>query len=205
VYGHEVENRPTRLFADIATTVSAALPLAYAIPPEWKSVVEILKLHGVRVERIEHPQTRAAEVYRFRNVTWAEQPFEGHHLVRFVAEKATETRTIPAGWFLIPMNQRTGRLILSLLEPEAPDSFVHWGLFDRIFEQKEDYSDYVMEQVARQMLEKDPRLKEEFAARLTSDPPFAGNRRARLDFFYVRSPYFEKDKNVYPVLRIVGR
>jgi hypothetical protein len=181
------------------------VPLAYAIPPEWKPVVEILKLHGVRVELSAHAETRTAEIYRFREVAWTEEPFEGHHLVRFGTEKATETRTIPAGWFLIPMNQRAGRLILNLLEPDAPDSFVRWGFFDRIFEQKEDYSDYVMEQVARQMLEKDRRLKDEFEARLSRDAQFAGDRRARLDFFYVRSPYFEKDKNVYPVLRIVGK
>jgi hypothetical protein len=81
---------------------------------------------------------------------------------------------------------------------------VHWGFFDRIFEQKENYSDYVMEQVAREMLDKDSTLKREFEAQLQADATFAASSEARLNFFYVRSPYFERDKNVYPVLRLVG-
>jgi len=54
------------------------------------------------------------------------------------------------------------------------------------------------------MLAKDPNLQREFDERL-KDPNFAKNPRARLNFFYERSPYFLNQKvGVYPVGRILS-
>jgi hypothetical protein len=52
------------------------------------------------------------------------------------------------------------------------------------------------------MLAADPELKREFEERLRSDEQFASNPRARLHFFYRRSPYFDQQWNVYPVARL---
>ncbi|MGA2197620.1 MAG: hypothetical protein ABSH40_20320, partial [Bryobacteraceae bacterium] len=49
---------------------------------------------------------------------------------RLVKEKIT----IPAGSYWVPMKQRHARLILSTLEPQAPDSFARWGLMYAVFE-----------------------------------------------------------------------
>ena len=38
--------------------------------------------------------------------------------------------------------------------------------------------------------------------RLRTDPAFAANPRARLDFFYRRHPAWDSGYNVYPVLRL---
>ena len=52
------------------------------------------------------------------------------------------------------------------------------------------------------MLAKDPKLKAEFEEKL-KDPAFAKSARARLYFFYERTPYFKNQKvGVYPVGRI---
>jgi hypothetical protein len=45
-------------------------------------------------------------------------------------------------------------------------------------------------------------LKKEFEEKLKTDEAFRNNPRARLDFFYERSPYPDKQLNVYPILRI---
>ncbi|HEX3101843.1 MAG TPA: hypothetical protein VHQ01_08630, partial [Pyrinomonadaceae bacterium] len=61
------------------------------------------------------------------------------------------------------------------------------------------------EKLAREMIAKDPKLEEEFNRRLL-DPAFARNPRARLNFFYERSPYFLNQKvGVYPVGRITKK
>jgi hypothetical protein len=53
------------------------------------------------------------------------------------------------------------------------------------------------------MLAKDPNLQKEFDEKL-KDPAFAKNPRARLQFFYERSPYYLNQKvGVYPVGRII--
>jgi hypothetical protein len=92
---------------------------------------------------------------------------------------------------------------MQLLEPEGPDSFVAWGFFDAIFEDKEYAEDYVMETLAREMLAKDPQLKEEFEAKVASDSAFRANPAARLEFFYRRTPWWDDRKDRYPVLRVV--
>ena len=52
-------------------------------------------------------------------------------------------------------------------------------------------------------LAKDPSLQDEFNRRLL-DPAFARSPRARLGFFYERSPYFAGQKvGIYPVGRII--
>ncbi len=73
---------------------------------------------------------------------------------------------------------------------------------NQIFEQKEYYEDYVMEKLAEEMLENDPELKKGFEEKLKTDEAFRNNHRARLDFFYERSPYPDRQLNDYPILRI---
>ena len=114
-----------------------------------------------------------------------------------------ETRTYAAGSVLIPMDQEAANVAIHLLEPNGPDSFLYWGFFNSIFEQKEGGSGYVLEKLAVDMLAKDPKLQEEFDRRL-QDPAFARNPQARLRFFYERSPYYLNQKvGVHPVGRIL--
>jgi hypothetical protein len=144
------------------------------------------------------------ESYRFVDVKWAEGPFEGRLMPEFKAEIVRERRTFPAGSVIVPLAQQLAKVALNLLEPEAPDSFVHWGFFNATFEEKEYAEDYVLEKLAREMLAGDPGLREEFEKKLAGGPKFAANPRARLQFFYQRSPYWDKQMNLYPVGRIIS-
>jgi len=59
-----------------------------------------------------------------------------------------------------------------------------------------------MEKLAEEILANDPELKKEFEEKLKTDEAFRNSPKARLDFFYERSPYPDKKLNVYPILRI---
>jgi hypothetical protein len=102
---------------------------------------------------------------------------------------------------VVMMNQRSSQVAIHLLEPKTRDSFIHWGFFSTIFGQKEYFEAYVMERIAREMLNDDPELGVEFDALLESDTTFAASPRARLQFFYERSPYWDEDIDLYPVGR----
>jgi hypothetical protein len=53
------------------------------------------------------------------------------------------------------------------------------------------------------MMAENPALKTEFDAKVKSDPAFAASPRARLTFFYERSPWYTVQKvGVYPVVRL---
>jgi hypothetical protein len=89
-----------------------------------------------------------------------------------------------------------------LLEPQAPDNVVKWGSINTIFELKEYGADYIVEPLAAQLFAANPALKAEFDAELARDPAFAKNPRARLQWVYRHSPFYERDKDMYPVLRL---
>jgi murein tripeptide amidase MpaA len=182
---------------------SVAAPLAYIVPPQWTEAIEVAGLHGLKVQRLMQSTTMEVESYRFNDVKFAERPFEGRFAVNYRAEPVTESRRFIAGSAVIPLNQPDSRVAMHLFEPEAPDSLVSWGFFSAIFEQKEYGEHYVLEELARKMLASDAELKAEFERRLREDREFAGNRWARLQFFYKRSPYWDGRKDVYPVGRIV--
>lgn len=52
------------------------------------------------------------------------------------------------------------------------------------------------------MLANDLELRKEFEEKIKTDEAFRNNSKARLDFFYERSPYPDKQLNVYPILRV---
>ena len=51
------------------------------------------------------------------------------------------------------------------------------------------------------MLAEDAALASEFEQQLADDEEFAGDRRARLEFFYERTPYFDREYRLYPIAR----
>ncbi len=53
--------------------------------------------------------------------------------------------------------------------------------------------------LAEKMLKEDPELKKAFEARL-QDKAFAEDPRARMDFFYQHSAYYDQAYRTYPVL-----
>ncbi|MFQ5527484.1 MAG: hypothetical protein ACE5GX_14620 [Thermoanaerobaculia bacterium] len=70
-----------------------------------------------------------------------------------------------------------------------------------VLSRTEYFEAYAMEPLARRMLAADPELRAEFEARLEADEEFRGGARARLDFFYQCTPYYDQRYLLYPVAR----
>jgi len=189
---------------DLVVAKSATLPAAYLVPAGWPQVIAKLKLHGLHVETTTQPLTLAVQRYQIDDPHWASTPFEGHLMLRkFVAKTENATLTFPPGSAVVRMDQRAANVAVNLLEPDAPDSLLRWGTFNAIFEQKEGADARVLEKLARDMLAQDTSLKAEFEQRLKNDAGFAADPRARLEFFYRRSPWYAKQNiGAYPVVKL---
>jgi hypothetical protein len=203
VYGREPLDLTIPMYDTFRVTAAVAPPLAYIVPVQWRDVIDVLHAHGVHFSSLAEWTSIEVESYRFVNVGWPSGPFEGRHMPQFEVERVTEVREFPAGSVVVPTAQPLAKLILNLLEPEAPDSFAKWGFFNAIFEEKEYAEHYVLETLAREMMEQDPQLKREFESLVAGDAEFAVSPAARLRFFYKRSPYWDPQMNLYPVGRIV--
>jgi hypothetical protein len=185
--------------------ISITPPAAYVVPGEWKTIIDKLDAHGIAYRRIGHPMKDVdATAYQLDQPKWADRPFEGHVMLQgFTLHAHPVEVTLPAGSVIVPMNQRTANVAMELLEPQAPDSLLRWGYLDAIFETKEFGEPRVLEKLARDMLAKDPQLRAAFEQKLRDDRAFAASSRARLDFFFMRSPWYTVQRvGVYPVLRL---
>ncbi len=185
-----------------ALTVSAP-GAGYIVPAAHAAwVAEKLRQHGLQFRVLSAPLAKQSfEVFRATKASPTAASFEGHQRMALEGSWTREQRELGAGALFVPIAQPGSRLVMGLLEPQAPDALAAWGEFNNAFEQKEYMEDYVAEDVARAQLAADPALAAAFAAKLHDDPAFAANPAARLQFFAMRHSSWDERYNLYPVLR----
>jgi murein tripeptide amidase MpaA len=176
-------------------------PDAYWIPPAWPQVIERLALHGIEMETMD--AWREVDVGMYRILEWEldAEPYEGHVRVTPTVRLEERRERFPPGSVRIPTDQPLGDLAILLLEPQSPDSFFQWGFFIEVLQRTEYAEAYVLEPLAEQMLARDPELRATFEQRLLEDEAFAADPKARLRWFYERTPYFDSRWRLYPVAR----
>ena len=189
----------------VKITKRVKLPAAYLVPAEFKEIIRILKLHGIKVSVMNQGNSLMVEKYLFKDYKFAGRPYEGRQRVKVECETVLVEMLFPTGTYVVNTKQRGIRIIANLLEPEAPDSFTSWGFFNAFFERKEYAEDFVMEPVAERMLKDNPDLQNEFELRLRDDTEFRQNPAERLDYFYKKSVYFDRRENIYPVFRLMEK
>ncbi len=175
-------------------------PTAYYVPPQWTEVIERLSIHGIRMTTISKPSTQKLQQYQLSQPKFGNADYEGHQRVKATLSSQTIEATLPTGTVRIDTEQPLGDLAILLLEPQSPDSLFQWGFFNPIFTRTEYIENYAVEPLAAQMLKQDPKLQAAFDEAL-KDEAFAADPKARLRWFYQRSPYYDNEYQKYPVLR----
>lgn len=189
---------------DVHPDITVPRPGAgYLVPVEHAALVAAkLRLHDLAFDEL--PALGETEVQSFRAAgkKFGATPLEGHQTLAVTGEWAKDRARLAKGALFVPIAQPRSRVVMALLEPQAPDSLLAWGWFNNHFEAKEYMEAYVAEAVAREMLANDPSLRDTFNERLAQDPAFAASPSARLEFFYRRHPSWDQSLDRYPVLRI---
>jgi Zinc carboxypeptidase len=184
----------------------ARLPEAYIIPAEWKTVIDRLELHGIKIKLLARDTTLTISTWKFSNPKWQSNPYEGRHLLNsFESNEISITRDFSAGSAIVDLAQPGAKIIAHLLEPKGNGSLLYWGFFDVIFEQKEYAEHYVMEPLAAKMLVENPALKTEFEKKKAADTVFAKNPNAILNWFFSKTAYWDNHKDIYPIGKIFDR
>jgi hypothetical protein len=144
------------------------------------------------------------EKYKITDYKTSSNAYEGHYQhSNTTVTKSIEKVQFRKGDFIISTQQFGVKYLLETLEPEAPDSFFNWNFFDAVLQQKEGYSAYVFEDLAVEILKKNPSLKEKLEKKKAEDKAFAENGSAQLDWIYKNSEYYEASHLTYPVYRIL--
>lgn len=181
-------------------------PAAYIIPQGWHSVIDLLKLNNVKMQQFKNDTLVDVEAYHIDDYKSYPKPYEKHHKNMGVKVTAANQKIrFLKGDYIIWLNQDANRYLVEMLEPTGDDSFFAWNFFDAVLQQKEGYSDYRWDDLAAEVLKKDPVLKAKLEEKKKADEKFASNGSAQLDFIYKNSPYYEPGHNRYPVYRLKGK
>ena len=179
------------------------IPRAYIVPQGWWQVTDLLKLNQIKLEPLARDTTLYVETYSIEDFKTGEQAYEGHY-------KHSETRVSKTmdsvefrkGDFVVKTFQEGARYLIETLEPGAPDSFFNWNFFDTVLQQKEGFSPYVFEDIAKNMLDENPELKERFEEKKNNDTEFSNNWYAQLDWLHKQSKHYEEAHLRYPIFRM---
>jgi len=190
------------LYRDLEPAVVVREPRGYLVPQEWTACRERLDIHGVRYRRLARAWSDSVEVQRVTSWSGASRPYEGHWPIS-VRDVSLErrVRSFRPGDLWVPLDQPAALVAVHLFEALAPDAMLYWNAFDTVLSPKEYAEDYVMEPLARRMMQDDPALARAFADRVASDTSFARDPGARVDFFFRRSKWADPEANLLPVAR----
>ena len=195
--------KPVQYYDYFKAVREITIPNYYVIPQGWFTVIDRLRENNVDLRELAKDTTIMVESYRIVNYDTRDSAYEGHYLhSNTYVEQSREKQNFRKGDFLVSTAQPGMRYLLETLEPEAPDSFFNWNYFDTILQQKEGFSPYVWEDKAKELLDKNPDLRQKFEEKKQKEPDFSKNWYVQLDWLHKHSPNYEQAHLHYPIYRI---
>ncbi|HVT56800.1 MAG TPA: M14 family metallopeptidase [Thermoanaerobaculia bacterium] len=185
----------------VRPTRSVPRPRGYLVLPGWPAIEQRLRGHGLRVERLLAPAELEVEAMRLNDPRFSPTPYQGLTRVSGSVARQSDRRRLPAGTLWVAADQPDFEVAVQLLEPEAPDSLVSWGLLSSVFEQAEYIEPSGLEKLAEQMIN-DPAVTAAWQEAL-ADPHFAADRQARRRWWYRHTPYFDERVGLLPYFRLL--
>jgi len=112
------------------STLDRLPPAAYVLAPPETAAVNLLRLHGVRVDRSDSAWSARGETFTIDSIITSPRAFQGHHEVRLKGSWQRGLQALPQKSFIVSTAQPRGALIVYLLEPESEDGLATWNFFD---------------------------------------------------------------------------
>ena len=152
-------------FKTYAPKNNLEIPDYYIVGQQCTDAISRLKANGVEFQKassiLSNYKKAKIEQYKMKGFKSKKRPYEGHFLHSNVKVDLVPPFQVmlKEGDVIIPTDQRKRRFIVSVLEPEMPDSYFAWNFFDSYVQQKEYFSSYVFEDKALDIIAKDKELK----------------------------------------------
>lgn len=195
--------REVPFYAHYRSTREVRRPLAYIVPQAWTEVLTRMGLQDLRFFRLDRDVELDLGVWRVVGELPPPRAYEGRYPHRDLPVRAgTERVRLRAGDVVFPTDQDGIAYLVHALEPESPDGFAAWNFFDAVLQQKEYFSAYVFEDLAGSWLKDHPDIQTAFEEACRSDERLAADPRARLEWIYRRSPWYEPGHRRMPVYRL---
>ena len=206
-YNHDKPYTDTiRYYNYFNPAVTVTVPAAYILPFAWEEVIGRLQANGVVMHQLKNDTTVMVESYYIDSYEPAKRATQGHYFNSNVKlRKVRQEVDYMKGDFLIPMNQRANKYIVTMLEPQSESGFFAWNFFDSFLEGQDWYSVWGFESHLKELLDHDPVLKAAFDKARSEDEKMAADPVVQLQWLYQNTPasVLEKRTRLYPVGRIM--
>lgn len=185
--------------------VTVARPRGYLIEAGWPAIEERLRVHGVRFRTLNKGLELDVETIRVsdpRPDARSRPTYQGRHLIEMDVSRQVERREVERGALWVPADQPLFEIAAQLLEPEAPDSLISWGILSSVFERKEYIESALLDRFVPDLLQ-NPEIAAEWEKAL-EDESFASNPGARWMWWYRRTPYWDERVGLMPAYRVMA-
>ncbi|TAL61948.1 MAG: hypothetical protein EPN88_14225 [Bacteroidetes bacterium] len=112
-------------------TKSVKFPFAYLLTITDPEVIDLLKLHGVRLEKLINDSKLEVERFDITGLNGAARLNQGHYTDTISGRYVKESINFPAGTIVVRTAQPLANVAAYLLEPLSNDGLVTWNFFDR--------------------------------------------------------------------------
>jgi len=109
-------------------TLSRSRPMGYVLLPGHAELVEKLNALGFKLTELSQPSTFTVENYTITSYDEEQEKYEGTHRQNVGTEIKKLSKEFPAGSQVLLMDQPRSNLAIEIIEPEATNSFVSFGL-----------------------------------------------------------------------------
>jgi len=118
-------------YIDYYPTKSVKLPFAYLITVPDPAVKDLLKAHGIKVERLTEAANIEVERFEILELKGSSRLNQGHYTNTVEGRFLRDIIDFPAGTLVVRTAQPLANVAACLLEPQSNDGLVTWNFLDR--------------------------------------------------------------------------
>ncbi len=118
-------------YIDYYPSKSVRFPFAYLINNADPEILALLKLQGIKVEKLAEAVKTESEKFEVSELRGSSRLNQGHYTNTIKGRYVKEAKEFPAGTVVVRTAQPLGSLIAYLLEPQSNDGLMTWNYFDR--------------------------------------------------------------------------
>jgi hypothetical protein len=182
---------------------SVRIPSYYIVGGQEKDVISRLEANKIQFRKMTKDSALTVKSYVIYNFKSLDKPYEGHFKHKEINYDLKDQKyELKPGDLLVPTKQKSPLFIHSVLQPKAEDSFFSWNFFDSYLQEKEYFSNYVFIDKIQEILDSDPKLKEDYFRKKSEDESFRNSEWQQLYFIYSKSKYFEPSYMRLPIFQL---
>ena len=117
--------------AEYFPKTSVKFPYAYIINTFDKDCIDLLLLHGIKVEKLKDSCTLKVESFVISDLKPSPRLNQGHYTNTMTGNTKMENKFFNAGTYIVRTAQPLANIAAYLLEPQLEDGMVYWNYFDK--------------------------------------------------------------------------